>query len=182
MKVNPSKLAGVRVIDPDVFGDDRGFFLETWSEQRYRQSVDVEPFVQDNVSFSRRGILRGLHFQKPNTQGKLVMVLAGEVFDVALDLRRNSPTFGKWESHRLSSENKRQVFIPPGFAHGFQVISDTALLHYKCTAYYSASDEHTISWNDPALAIPWPVADPVLSSKDARGRRLSELPKEHLFD
>lgn len=182
MKVLPSKLAGVRLIQPDVFGDARGFFLETWNGRRYAEAGAPDRYVQDNLSFSRRGILRGLHFQKPNTQGKLVMVLTGEVYDVALDLRRGSPTFGQWEAYQLSGENKLQVYLPPGLAHGFQVVSESALFHYKCTAYYAAADEHCVLWNDPALAIPWPVADPVLSAKDLQGRRLSDLTPEQLFD
>lgn len=182
MKVIPSKLDGVRVIDPVVFGDARGFFLEAWNDRRYKESVGPENYVQDNISFSRRGILRGLHFQKPNTQGKLVMVLVGEVYDVAVDLRKSSPTFGQWEAFHLSAENKRQVLIPPGFAHGFQVLSETAMFQYKCTAYYSAADEHTIIWNDPDLAIDWPLPDPQLSAKDRNGKRLRDLAKEQLFD
>jgi len=182
MNILPSKLPGVRIIQPDVFGDARGFFMETWSARRYEECLGPVTFVQDNVSSSRRGILRGLHFQNPNAQGKLVMVLAGEVFDVALDLRRNSPTFGQWESYQLNSENKHQVFLPPGVAHGFQVTSETALFYYKCTAYYSAADEHAVIWNDPDLAIPWPLQDPILSAKDLKGKRLRDLPRELLFD
>jgi dTDP-4-dehydrorhamnose 3,5-epimerase len=182
MNILPSKLPGVRIIQPDVFGDSRGFFLETWSARRYAEHLGPVTFVQDNISFSRRGILRGLHFQKPNAQGKLVMVLTGKVFDVALDIRRHSPTFGQWEVYELSGENKHQVYLPPGIAHGFQVVSDSALFHYKCTAYYSAADEHAVSWNDPDLAIPCPLPDPILSAKDLKGQRLCHLPPELLFD
>lgn len=182
MKILASKLPGVRIIQPDVFGDSRGFFLETWNGRRYEECLGAANFVQDNISFSRRGILRGLHFQNPNSQGKLVMVLAGEVFDVALDLRRHSPTFGQWEAYELSGENKHQVFLPPGIAHGFQVVSESAMFHYKCTAYYSAADEHSIIWNDPDLALPWPLPDPILSAKDLKGRRLCDLPPELLFN
>ncbi|MCS7091297.1 MAG: dTDP-4-dehydrorhamnose 3,5-epimerase [Verrucomicrobiota bacterium] len=181
MTVIPCDLEGVLVIEPRVFGDARGYFLETWNERRYREAGIPGPFVQDNLSFSRRSTLRGLHFQNPAAQGKLVYVLAGEVFDVVVDLRRRSPTFGRWYGARLSSENKRQMYIPPGFAHGFAVMSDTALFAYKCTEFYAPEHEVTLLWNDPDLAIDWPVQEPVLSEKDRRGLRLRDLPLEKLF-
>ncbi|MGP8218592.1 MAG: dTDP-4-dehydrorhamnose 3,5-epimerase, partial [Limisphaerales bacterium] len=138
-------------------------------------------FVQDNVSLSRRGTLRGLHFQNPAPQGKLVFVLQGEVFDVAVDIRRSSPTFGRWHGLHLSGENKRQFFIPPGFAHGFAVLSETALFAYKCTELYIPQNELTLAWNDPDIGIQWPLDNPQLSEKDARGPRLKDLPKDRLF-
>lgn len=177
-----SKLPGVRIIQPAVHGDTRGYFVELWSARRYEESLGPAPFVQDNVSFSRRGILRGLHFQNPNAQGKLVGALEGEVFDVAVDLRRNSPTFGQWEGFQLSGESKRQVYLPPGLAHGFQVLSETALLYYKCTGYYSAGDEHILRWDDPDLGIQWPISEPVLSAKDASAKRFRDLTARQLFD
>lgn len=181
MKVVHGQLAGLLIIEPDVFGDERGFFLETWNRHRYAEAgLDVE-FAHDNLSLSRRGILRGLHFQNPSAQGKLVMVLHGEVFDVAIDLRQSSGTFGQWASVVLSGENKRQFYVPPGFAHGFEVVSETALFHYKCTAGYSAKDECAVRWNDPELAIPWPIREPVVSAKDAKAPLLRELPVDRLF-
>ncbi len=181
MNVIRCRLAGLLVIEPKVFGDARGFFLETWNQRRYRQAGLDADFVQDNLSFSRRGILRGLHCQNPNPQGKLVSVLQGAVYDVAVDLRQNSPTFGQWEATELSEENKRQFFIPPGFAHGFLVLSETALFHYKCTEFYSPKDELTVQWNDPDIGIKWPIKEPILSEKDARGLRLRDIPQERLF-
>jgi len=181
MNVIAVELRGLLIIEPKVFGDARGFFMETWNEQRYREAGLDARFVQDNLSFSRRGALRGLHFQNPAPQGKLVSVLEGEVFDVAVDLRRSSPTFGKWHGLTLSSENKRQFFVPPGFAHGFAVMSDKALFHYKCTELYSPGNELTIRWDDPDVGIRWPLQNPTLSEKDARGLRLRDVPEERLF-
>lgn len=181
MNVIAVELRGLLIIEPKVFGDTRGFFMETWNDQRYREAGLEARFVQDNLSFSRRGALRGLHFQNPMPQGKLVSVLEGEVFDVAVDLRRSSPTFGKWHGLTLSSENKRQFFVPPGFAHGFAVMSETALFHYKCTEVYSPGNELTIRWDDPDVGIRWPLQSPTLSEKDARGLRLGDVPKERLF-
>jgi dTDP-4-dehydrorhamnose 3,5-epimerase len=181
MKITPCELSGLLIIEPNVFGDARGFFMETWNRKRYAEAGLDAPFVQDNISVSRRGALRGLHFQNPNPQGKLVAVLEGEVFDVAVDLRRSSSTFGRWHGLRLSSENKKQFFVPPGFAHGFVVLSESAMFHYKCTDFYSPKDEATLLWNDPDLGIQWPVANPTLSEKDARGLRLRDMPKERLF-
>lgn len=182
MKLLSSRLPGVRIFVPAAFTDERGSFWETWNERRYGDILGPVSFVQDNVSFSRRGVLRGLHFQNPNAQGKLITVLTGEVYDVVVDLRQRSPTFGQWEAFTISAENRLQLFLPPGFAHGFQVVSDSAQFHYKCTAFYSAADEHTLSWDDPELAIPWPVANPVLSVKDRNGRRLRDLSPTQLFD
>lgn len=182
MKVIPCEIPDLLVIEPQVFGDARGFFLESWNRPRYRAAGIDGDFVQDNFSFSRRGILRGLHYQKPATQGKLVMVLQGEVFDVAVDLRLSSPTFGQWHGLALSAENKRQFFIPPGFAHGFVVVSDTALFHYKCTEVYSPKDERSIRWNDPELNIGWPVREPILSPKDAQAPFFKALPADSLFE
>jgi dTDP-4-dehydrorhamnose 3,5-epimerase len=180
MQIVQTKLAGAIIIEPDVFGDARGFFIETWNRSRYAAAgLDVD-FVQDNLSFSRKGILRGLHFQNPGAQGKLVSVLIGEVFDVAVDVRRESATFGQWVGVWLSAENHRQFFVPPGFAHGFCVTSETALFAYKCTALYNPKAEVTLQWNDPQLAIDWPATDPILSDKDRRGCRLEELSAEQL--
>jgi dTDP-4-dehydrorhamnose 3,5-epimerase len=175
MLVTAGKLAGVVIIEPKVFGDTRGFFLETWNARRYAEAGVPATFVQDNISYSGRGTLRGLHFQNPNPQGKLVGVLIGEVYDVVVDLRRSSPTCGQWAAVSLTGESKRQLYVPPGFAHGFQVVSDAALFHYKCTHYYAPADEHTLRWDDPDLAIPWPLPDPLVSPKDAKGIRLSDL-------
>lgn len=181
MKLIRCQLEGLLIIEPKVFGDARGFFLETWNQHRYAEAGLGVAFVQDNVSLSRRGTLRGLHFQNPAPQGKLVSVLEGEVFDVAVDLRRSSPTFGKWHGLTLSSTNKQQFFIPPGFAHGFVVLSEAALFHYKCTEFYAPASELTIRWNDPAIGIEWPIKAPTLSEKDARGLTLRDVPPERLF-
>ena len=181
MKVLTCDISGLVTLEPKVFGDARGFFLETWNLHRYREAGIDADFVQDNVSFSRRGILRGLHCQNPKPQGKLLEVLQGEVFDVAVDIRRNSRTFGKWHGLVLSSENKRQFYIPPGFAHGFAVLSETALFHYKCTEFYSPADETAIRWDDPDIGIEWPLNEPLLSERDAKGLRLRDVPPERLF-
>ena len=181
MNVIPCEIPGLLIVEPKVFGDARGYFMESWNQRRYSEVGLNSNFVQDNVSFSRRGILRGLHFQNPEAQGKLVSVLQGEVFDVAVDLRKSSPAFGRWHGLTLSAENKRQFFIPPGLAHGFVVTSETALFTYKCTAFYSAQNELTLAWNDPEVGIQWPVKHPQLSEKDARGLRLCDLPANRLF-
>jgi len=181
MKVTTCDLPGLLIIEPDVFGDHRGFFLESWNRQRYRAAGLEFDFVQDNFSLSRRGTLRGLHFQNPFAQGKLVSVLQGEVFDVGVDIRRGSPTFGRWFGMTLSAENKRQFYLPPGFAHGFLVLSEMALFHYKCTDYYSPKDEQGFRWDDPAVGIKWPAETPILSQRDAAAPRLSALPPEKLF-
>ncbi len=180
MNIIQTSLEGVVIIEPKVFGDERGFFMETWNQARYADAGIPENFVQDNLSFSRKGVLRGLHFQNPNAQGKLVHVLQGEVFDVAVDIRVGSPTFGRWESVILSAENKRQFYIPAGFAHGFCVTSETALFAYKCTDFYNAKAEGSVLWNDPDLNIPWPVETSELSAKDAQGMRLRDFPRETL--
>ncbi|MHC1767842.1 MAG: dTDP-4-dehydrorhamnose 3,5-epimerase [Verrucomicrobiia bacterium] len=181
MVVTRGELSGVLVIEPKVFGDTRGFFMETWQRPRYREAGVSEEFVQDNLSLSRRSTIRGLHYQNPRPQGKLVSVLIGEVFDVVVDLRRSSPTFGKWQGITLSDSNRRQLYVPPGFAHGFAVLSESALFHYKCTELYSAEDERTIAWNDPDLAITWPVSNPLISRKDAQGTALRDVSKDLLF-
>ncbi len=176
MKISHSKLKGCVIIEPRVFGDDRGFFLETFQAIRYKQEAGIDlPFVQDNHSRSARGVLRGLHFQKTKPQGKLVRVVRGEVYDVAVDIRKGSATFGEWEGVILSEDNKKQFWVPPGFAHGFVVVSTTADLEYKCTDYYDPSDEGSILWSDPDLDIPWPSANPVLSAKDESAKRLLDL-------
>ena len=182
MIVREGPLAGLLVIEPEVFGDHRGFFLEIYSRARYADAGIAAELVQDNLSFSARGVLRGLHFQNPEAQGKLVSVLQGEVFDVAVDVRRGSPTFGRWHGETLSAENKRQFWIPPGFAHGFCVTSETALFAYKCSAYYAPRCEHTIRWDDPEIGIAWPVEKPSLSEKDMAGVLLSEMDPAVLFD
>lgn len=176
MKVITSHLEGALILEPRVFGDARGFFMESWNARRYREAGIDEQFVQDNVSRSVRGVLRGLHLQHPQGQGKLVQVLEGEVFDVAVDIRKGSPTYGQWEGVALSGENHRQFYIPPGFAHGFCVLSDTALFSYKCTEFYAPENEVSIRWDDPEIGIDWPIDSPVLSPKDANGVLLRDLP------
>ena len=176
MNISHSKLKGCVIIEPRVFGDDRGFFLETFQAVRYEQEAGIDlPFVQDNHSRSARDVLRGLHFQKTKPQGKLVRVVRGEVYDVAVDIRKGSATFGEWEGVILSEDNKKQFWVPPGFAHGFVVLSDTADFEYKCTDYYDPSDEGSILWSDQDLDIPWPIANPVLSTKDENAKRLVDL-------
>lgn len=176
MKVIETKLQSCVVIEPKVFGDDRGFFLETFQVARYADLAGIIlPFVQDNHSRSSKGVLRGLHFQKTKPQGKLVRVIKGEVYDVAVDIRPNSATFGQWESVVLSEENKKQFWVPPGFAHGFIVLSQTADFEYKCTDYYDSTDEGSILWNDPCLDIPWPIKNPLLSEKDMQAPLLADL-------
>jgi dTDP-4-dehydrorhamnose 3,5-epimerase len=180
MHITETTLPGVRLIEPKVYGDERGYFMETWNQARYAEIGIPEHFVQDNLSYSRRGVLRGLHFQHPNGQGKLVYCLQGEVFDVAVDIRTGSPTFGQAAVAILSAENRRQFYIPPGFAHGFCVTSETALFAYKCTEFYDAEAEGSLLWNDPALAINWPVDSPELSFKDRTALTLNEFPRERL--
>ena len=176
MNVIKTKLQDCVVIEPEIFGDDRGFFLETFQAERYADLAGItSPFVQDNHSRSARGVLRGLHFQKNKPQGKLIRVVKGEVYDVAVDIRHNSPTFGLWEAVLLSASNKKQFWVPPGFAHGFVVLTDVADFEYKCTDYYDPSDEGSVMWNDPDLDIPWPIATPILSNKDATANRLIDL-------
>ncbi|WP_027364697.1 dTDP-4-dehydrorhamnose 3,5-epimerase [Desulfotruncus alcoholivorax] len=175
MKVTETNLSGVLMIEPDVYEDSRGYFLETWNSARYKEYGLPDKFVQDNLSFSRRGVLRGLHYQlPPKAQGKLVSVAVGEVFDVAVDIRRNSSTFGKWFGTVLSAENKKQLWIPEGFAHGFLVLSESAVFLYKVTEYYSPVYERCIRWDDPHIGIRWPIdATPVLSPKDLAGPSLA---------
>jgi len=178
--IEPTPLPGLLKIQPDVFGDARGFFQETWNLRRYTEAGLDRHFVQDNLSYSRRGILRGLHFQNPRPQGKLVYVLEGEVFDVAVDVRADSPTFGQWYGATLSAENHLQLFVPEGFAHGFCVTSEFALFAYKCTDFYNPSAEFSLQWNDPAIGIEWPIQDPELSAKDREGLPLSAFSRESL--
>jgi len=180
MKCIETALTGVLIIEPDLFGDSRGFFIETYNKQRY-ESIGIKlDFVQDNLSFSNKGVLRGLHYQKPHAQGKLVYVLQGEVWDVAVDIRHNSPDFGRWTAVTLSSENKKQFYIPPGFAHGFCVLSETALFAYKCTDLYHPECDAGIRWDDPDIGIKWPIANPILSEKDRKQPLLRAVPKERL--
>ncbi len=184
MKVIDTKIPDVKIIEPAVFGDERGFFMETWNQKRFEELVTGKPttFVQDNHSKSKKGILRGLHYQAENTQGKLVRVVSGEVFDVAVDVRKNSPTFGQWVGEYLSAENKRQLWIPEGFAHGFYVTSEKADFVYKCTDYYNPNSNVTINWDDPELKIEWPLGSKVeLSENDMNGKSLKLLSKEKLF-
>nr|WP_167547994.1 dTDP-4-dehydrorhamnose 3,5-epimerase [Corallococcus exiguus] len=171
----------VLLIEPKVFGDDRGFFLESFHAKRYADVGVVGPFVQDNLSRSVKGTLRGLHFQEPNAQGKLVQCLAGAVWDVAVDIRKGSPTFGRWVAAELTGENKHQLWVPAGLAHGFCVVSDSADFFYKCTALYSPESEQSVAWDDPDLAIPWPVKQPLLSAKDQRAPRLKDAPVLPVF-
>lgn len=185
MKVIDTNIPDVKIIEPDVFGDDRGFFMETWRQNEFEEKVSKGPctFVQDNHSKSKRGILRGLHYQSENSQGKLVRVTSGKVFDVAVDIRKGSTTFGKWVGVLLSADNKKQLWVPEGFAHGFYVISDEAEFIYKCTDYYNPAVEHTIKWNDPILDIDWPIANddqPLLSEKDMLGIPFLSLYEDHV--
>jgi dTDP-4-dehydrorhamnose 3,5-epimerase len=180
MKVVPLAIPDVLLIQPRVFDDARGQFMEAYNATRYLEAGITLPFVQDNVSLSRRGVLRGLHFQHPNAQGKLVQVLAGEVFDVAVDVRLGSPTFGRWVGEYLSSTSRRQLYVPPGFAHGFVVTSHEALFAYKCTAFYDAPTERSVRWDDPRLGIAWPYSEPLLADKDRNAPLLGEVPSEHL--
>jgi dTDP-4-dehydrorhamnose 3,5-epimerase len=175
LKILTTPLDGVLIIEPTVFQDERGFFLETYHARRYAEAGLDVTFVQDNHSRSRRGTLRGLHYQAQNPQGKLVRVIEGRVFDVAVDIRPGSPTFGQHVAVELTAENFRQIYVPPGFAHGFCVTSDVAQVEYKCTTYYDPADERGIAWNDPALAISWPVQEPILSDRDRRHPTLERL-------
>ncbi|KFX21076.1 dTDP-4-dehydrorhamnose 3,5-epimerase [Pectobacterium betavasculorum] len=176
MQVKDTRIEGVKIVQPKVFGDARGFFLETFEKRRYQEMLNIDlDFVQDNHSRSSQGVLRGLHFQKSNPQGKLVRVVRGEVFDVAVDIRPGSPTYGAWEGVILSEENKTQFWIPPGLAHGFVVLSDVADFEYKCTDYYNPANEGCLLWNDSDVGIEWPVTEPLLSEKDKLGKRFKEL-------
>jgi dTDP-4-dehydrorhamnose 3,5-epimerase len=180
MNVLPTRLPEVVIIEPRVHGDSRGYFLETWAAERYELVGVPNRFVQDNISRSRKGIVRGLHLQNPHEQGKLVSTLEGEVFDVAVDVRVGSPRFGRWVGVVLSEQNHRQLWIPPGFAHGFCVLSDEAIFHYKCTDSYHAQSELAVSWNDPAIGIDWPVVSPTVSDRDAAAPRLASIPRDRL--
>ena len=180
MKVSKTDLPGILLISPPVFSDARGFFAETWHQIRYHEIGLPENFVQDNLSYSKGGVLRGLHFQYPQAQGKLVSVLHGEVFDVAVDIRVGSPTFGRWIGMVLSGENRCQVYIPEGFAHGFCVTSEYAVVVYKCTDFYNSQTEGGILWNDPDIGIDWPVRTPLLSEKDRSLLSLKSLPLDRL--
>ena len=175
MKIRPTELDGVSIIEPAVFEDPRGYFLEIWQKSRYAANGIAADFVQDNVSVSAKGTLRGLHYQYPNAQAKLVQVLQGEVFDVVVDIRRGSPAFGRWTSVVLSEANKQQLFVPEGFAHGFCVMSEAATFLYKCSDYYAPRSEGGILWSDPDLAIAWPASKPLLSEKDKKYRRLKDI-------
>jgi len=180
MKVIETDLPGCVVIEPAVYGDARGFFYEAWNAERFRAHGLPDCFVQSNVSSSTRGVLRGLHYQWPNPQGKLVSVLEGEVYDVAVDIRRGSPHFGRWTAVVLSAANKRHFWIPEGFAHGFLVLSERALFSYLCTAPYDKAADAGVRWNDAALAVDWPEAAPLLSDKDANAPFLEQIPAERL--
>ena len=181
MKIIETDLPGCIVIEPQVFGDDRGFFYESFNRDKFAaHGLSIPNFVQGNVSSSARGVLRGLHYQWPKPQGKYVSVLEGEVWDVAVDIRRGSPTFGRWEAVMLSGENRRQLWIPPGFAHGFVVLSERAIFHYLCTEPYRREFDAALRWNDARLAIDWPVSAPLLSDKDANAPFLDDIPPEKL--
>lgn len=177
MQIIDTKIADVKIIQPKVFGDERGFFLETFEANRYKEALNIDlDFVQDNHSRSSKGVLRGLHFQTKNPQGKLVRCVRGEVFDVAVDIRKDSPTFGQWAGVILSEENKTQFWIPPGLAHGFVVLSDIADFEYKCTDYYTPGFEGCLTWNDPQVDIEWPIDfEPKLSEKDRIAKKLFEI-------
>jgi dTDP-4-dehydrorhamnose 3,5-epimerase len=180
LRITPTRLAPVLLIEPAVFGDTRGCLVECWHSARYASGGLPATFVQDNVSRSARATLRGLHLQEPHGQGKLVQVLDGAVFDVAVDVRVGSPTFGQWVGETLSGETYRQLYIPPGFAHGFCVLSDSALFMYKCTEFYHPESELAIAWNDPSLGIAWPLSEPILSEKDATAKTLAAIAPDRL--
>ncbi len=175
MNVKTTEIPGVLIIEPKVFGDARGFFLETHQDRRYREAGITESFVQDNHSHSAQGVLRGLHFQRTHPQGKLVHVTHGSVFDVAVDIRKDSATYGRWVGITLDAQSHRQFYVPPGCAHGFCVLSEYADFHYKCTDYYYPEDEGAILWNDPDIGIEWPITQPTLSSKDAQAGYFKDL-------
>jgi dTDP-4-dehydrorhamnose 3,5-epimerase len=181
MRVVPTDLPEVLIVEPRMHGDPRGFFYESFQATRYAEAGIPGPFVQDNLSRSVRGTLRGLHFQEPWAQGKLVQVLRGTVWDVAVDVRRGSPRFGRWIALELSETTPRQLWIPPGFAHGFCVLSDSADFFYKCTELYSPESERSVAWDDPAIGIAWPVEEPLLSPKDRAAPRLADAPVLPVF-
>lgn len=181
MNVIESHLAGLKIIEPKSFGDSRGYFFESYQKKRYAEAGISAEFIQDNVSRSAKGVLRGLHYQLKKPQGKLVTVTRGSVFDVAVDIRKNSPTFGEWIGEILSDENHKQLYVPPGFAHGFVVLSDIADFHYKCTDYYDAADEAGIAWNDDTINVDWPlVGEPIMSGKDLKNPMLKYISEDLL--
>ncbi|MGQ9919926.1 MAG: dTDP-4-dehydrorhamnose 3,5-epimerase [Desulfobacca sp.] len=176
MKILPGTLPGLVLLEPRLFPDQRGYFLETYQARRYAELGLTMPFVQDNLSVSRQGVVRGLHYQLRHPQGKLVMALHGDILDAVVDIRPDSPTFRQWSLNTLSASNHRQLYVPPGYAHGFLVLSDTAIVLYKVTDFYQPGDEYGVLWNDPDLAIPWPQTEAILSDKDAALPRLQEIP------
>ena len=182
MRIIATEIEDVQIIEPRVFEDDRGYFLETFHGERFKSSALLHVFVQDNLSFSVKNTLRGLHFQVTRPQAKLVQVISGEIFDVAVDIRPTSPSFGRWVGVHLSEHNKRQVLIPEGFAHGFCVLSECAHVAYKCSDFYDRDDEGGILWSDPDIGIDWPAIHPIVSAKDARLPVMRDLPPEKLFD
>ena len=180
MKIITTPIEGILIIEPKTFKDKRGFFMETYNQDRYNAFGINATFVQDNLSYSLKNTLRGLHFQNKYPQAKLIQVISGEIFDVAVDLRPGSSTFGKWTGVNLSDENRRQMFIPEGFAHGFCVLSEFALFYYKCSDFYQPDDEGGILWSDPDIGIDWPVENPIISEKDKQNHKLSGLTVEQL--
>jgi len=176
MQVIQSGLPGVLIVEPRVLGDSRGFFYEGWNRMRFAENGIDTDFVQDNISVSGKNVLRGLHYQWPYPQAKLVQILEGEVWDVAVDIRRDSPDFGKWVGVNLSSENHRQLYIPEGFAHGFCVLSERAIFLYKVNEYYHPETDKGVLWSDPQIAVPWPASEPILSEKDVKQRQLADIP------
>ncbi|HEU5281882.1 MAG TPA: dTDP-4-dehydrorhamnose 3,5-epimerase [Gammaproteobacteria bacterium] len=180
MQTTPAPLEGLLIITPRLFHDERGYFYESFHRTRYAEA-GLPPFLQDNHSLSKKNVVRGLHYQKPHAQGKLVFVTRGKVWDVVVDIRRDSKTFGQWFSIELSDENHAQLYIPPGFAHGFCTLSDEADFAYKCTDVYTPGTEHGIRFDDPDINIPWPTTTPILSDKDKTYPRLADIPREHLF-
>lgn len=175
MKVVPTKFPDVLVVSPNVYKDERGYFYEAYNSHAYADAGIPDTFVQDNVSFSKRGVLRGLHLQSPNAQGKLIAVLSGEIFDVAVDIKPDSPTFGDWVGVHLSAQSKNRIWIPPGYAHGFCVTSESAEILYKCTTHYDPASEHTLAWNDPDVGVRWPIDAPIISQRDAAGLPLARF-------
>lgn len=181
MKFLETDLPGILIVEPDVFEDPRGYFMETHHRDKFADAGIAHPFVQDNHAHSVRETLRGLHFQEPHPQGKLVRVVSGKIFDVAVDIRRDSPDFGRWVGVELSSENRRQLWVPPGFAHGYCVLTDDCDVIYKCTQIYSPEHDHVIAWNDPDIGIEWPVSEPVLSDRDRAAPLLEEVARRPFF-
>jgi len=180
VKFTKTAFPDVFLVEPDVFKDTRGFFMETYNQRKYVEAGIDQVFVQDNYSHSRYGILRGLHYQLKNAQGKLVFVITGEIFDIVVDIRIGSPRFGQWFGTHLSAENRRQIFVPEGYAHGFIVLSERVDVMYKCTDFYTSGDEYGIFWADPTIGIDWPIKNPVLSDKDSKNPKLKEIPEKLL--